>query len=72
MMDGCGFFTWPNGQLFRGYYEVDKKHGKGELVLADGTIVRGRWINGKLEGNSEVIQNGVIKRVLWRDGVQQS
>lgn len=48
MMHGFGIFKWPNGQIFKGNYECDKKQGKGELILADGTVVNGRWINGKL------------------------
>ena len=47
-MHGLGVFKWPNGQIFSGKYLEDKKNGKGELILSDGTIVRGRWLNGKL------------------------
>jgi hypothetical protein len=47
-MHGFGVFKWPNGQIFSGDYLEDKKNGKGELTLSDGTIVRGKWLNGKL------------------------
>lgn len=48
MMHGLGAFHWPNGQVYRGYYECDKKHGKGQLSLCDGTVIKGRWIDGRL------------------------
>lgn len=70
MMHGLGLFQWPNGQTFYGYYENDKKHGKGQLTLSDGTLIKGRWIEGKLEGLSEVVKDGAILQVRWRDGVQ--
>jgi len=47
-MHGYGLFKWTNGQTFKGNYVKDKKEGKGELQLADGTVIKGNWINGKL------------------------
>lgn len=47
-MHGIGIFQWPNGQIYKGNYEHDKKHGKGQLTLCDGTVMKGRWIEGKL------------------------
>lgn len=69
-MHGLGIFTWPNGQVFKGNYENEKKCGRGELRLGDGTLIKGNWINGKLEGPSEVIKNGEVAKVLWKNGVE--
>ena len=48
MMHGLGIFYWPNGQIFKGHYQNDKKEGKGELKLFDGTVIKGKWRGGKL------------------------
>lgn len=69
-MHGFGTFTWPNGQIFSGEYEADKKNGRGELTLNDGTVVKGKWLNGKLEGMSEIWKNGSVTKVRWKDGVE--
>jgi hypothetical protein len=47
-MHGYGVFSWPNGQIFKGMYKNLKKQGAGDLILADGTQIKGNWINGKL------------------------
>jgi len=33
--------------------------------MFDGTTIRGRWINGKLEGMSEVSKDGAVAFVRW-------
>ena len=38
--------------------------------MNDGTVIKGNWINGKLEGMSEVCKNGNIRKVTWKDGVE--
>ncbi len=53
-MHGYGQFKWKNGQLFKGYYEFDKKHGDGTLILGDGTTVDGKWVDGKIHGKGKV------------------
>ena len=47
-MSGMGTFTWPSGQIFKGMYSGDRKHGKGELKLSDGTLIKGEWVEGRL------------------------
>ena len=64
-MHGLGIFYWPNGQVFKGFYQHDKKEGKGELKLFDGTVIKGKWKNGKLEGMSEVRQKDIVSMVRW-------
>ncbi len=68
-MHGYGVFKWSNDQSFTGYYENDKKAGEGTLKLCDGTLIKGSWRNGKLNGRSEVKKNGVKNIVNWADGV---
>jgi len=38
--------------------------------LNDGTVVKGKWLNGKLNGMSEICKNGYITKVWWKDGVE--
>lgn len=68
-MDGFGVFTWPNGQVFKGNYEKEKKQGQGQLRLADGTLIKGNWVDGRLEGQSDVIKNGQKTKIMWKNGV---
>lgn len=69
MMHGKGVFQWTNGQTFSGHYQRDRKEGRGVLKLADGTVVRGVWAEGQIEGESEVVRAGVSARMRWKKGV---
>jgi hypothetical protein len=69
-MCGFGTFTWANGQTYQGYYKKDKKNGKGKLKLVDGTIIKGKWIEGKIHGNSIVIRNNIQTIIKWEYGVE--
>ncbi len=61
MMHGYGEFIWDCGQRYYGYYQDDKKHGKGKLVLADETTIEAEWQDGKIHGRGRILQGNVIK-----------
>ena len=38
--------------------------------MNDGTVVKGKWLNGKLDGMSEIYKNGYVTKVCWKEGVE--
>jgi len=42
-----GVTTWPNGQVYTGNYENDKRHGQGRMEHPDGRTEEGMWENDK-------------------------
>jgi 1-phosphatidylinositol-4-phosphate 5-kinase len=72
MMHGYGEFRWTNGQMFKGYYDRDKKQGEGVLVLGDGTVIQAVWVKGKIHGKGKVTKkSGEVKIVEWDMGVEK-
>lgn len=53
-MDGIGEFMWPNGQIYKGQYKSNKKHGDGELHWTNGMVFIGKWNWGMKEGEGIV------------------
>ena len=39
-------YKWANGNIFRGNFENDLRHGYGEIYRIDGTYQGGIWMNG--------------------------
>ena len=38
---------WPDGQVYKGEWLMNKQHGRGKLTMAeDGRILDGEWHNG--------------------------
>jgi hypothetical protein len=37
--------------------------------MSDGTLIKGTWVDNKLEGMSEVTRNGSKKKVQWKNGL---
>lgn len=53
LRDGFGLQLFPNGSFYVGEWLDDKAHGKGQLVLKDGTFYEGVYqrnciVNGRL------------------------
>ena len=38
-----GKFTWLDGSVYIGDFENSKKHGKGKLIYANGSVDEGTW-----------------------------
>ena len=47
MRHGQGIYTGPNGAVYEGEWQNDKKHGQGVQTLADGTKYDGQWEKDK-------------------------
>ena len=61
-------FYWKNGQKYTGEYKRDRKHGKGELLLSDGTLIIGEYYEGKLNGEGLIMKNGEVRKTRWKMG----
>ena len=44
--DGFGQFTWPNGVVYKGYWDKGEMHGTGQLTTEKGETFSGTWSNG--------------------------
>ena len=49
-MHGIGSYQWPDGRVFTGEHENDKKHGFGIYSWPDDREYRGWWKKGKQNG----------------------
>jgi len=49
-MHGDGVYKWPDGRVFKGFYQHDKKHGKGIFTWKDGRKYKGLWYEGNQDG----------------------
>jgi len=46
-MHGKGQLWWPDGKMYIGDFEEDKRHGNGLFKWKDGREYDGEWIRGK-------------------------
>lgn len=52
-----------------GEYHMDKKHGYGIYIWADGRRYEGLWQNGKQHGKGKyILPNNTVKVGIWEDG----
>mmetsp|Transcript_33752 Transcript_33752/g.32811 ORF Transcript_33752/g.32811 Transcript_33752/m.32811 type:complete len:125 (+) Transcript_33752:268-642(+) len=49
-MNGYGTLKWPDGRLYQGSFNEDKRHGEGMFKWKDGRVYRGQWHMGKQHG----------------------
>ena len=66
MRDGEGEYV-SNAGSYKGSWEKDKKHGKGELILINGTQMKGQWaydelIEGSVRYSDGSSYNGKFQR----------
>lgn len=52
-LDTQGFvrIRYPNGNVYEGYLQSNKKNGKGKLYYSNGDVYEGEWVNNKREGS---------------------
>ncbi|XP_028849886.1 MORN repeat-containing protein 1-like [Denticeps clupeoides] len=49
---GFGVYVYPNGYFrYEGEWKMGKKHGRGKLVMKDGSYYEGEFVDGEIEGN---------------------
>ena len=66
-MKGFGILTWPDGKVFLGEFREDLEDGFG-VFYGRKKIYIGIWENGLLQGESIVIENGKIKKIIFDKG----
>jgi hypothetical protein len=66
-MNGYGRITWPDGKFYEGEFQDDKKVGFG-VFFSPKRIYMGMWVNSLLEGDTIIIDNGVVKKQFWENG----
>jgi hypothetical protein len=66
-MNGFGRITWPDGKFYEGEFQDDKKVGFG-VFFSPKRIYMGMWVNSSLEGDTIIIDNGVVKKQFWENG----
>lgn len=67
--NGKGFYKWPDGRTYQGYYEYDKKEGFGIYTWPDGKEYQGFWSNGVQEGVGQFKNTkGQIRVGTWQQG----
>ncbi|XP_061115104.1 MORN repeat-containing protein 1-like [Conger conger] len=50
--DGFGVYVYPNGFFrYEGEWKMGKKHGRGKLLMKDGSFYEGEFVKGEIEGN---------------------
>jgi hypothetical protein len=60
MRHGKGKYEFRD-EVYDGEWKWDHRHGSGELKCADGTIIKGDWQKGKLNGFATVVdQKGTV------------
>jgi hypothetical protein len=49
-MYGKGCMKYKNGEVFQGEFKMDRREGKGKLILVDKSYIEGVWVNNELKG----------------------
>ena len=50
MRHGKGLHTCSNGDVYKGYWRLDKRDGRGMAVLANGMQYEGEWVEDMAHG----------------------
>lgn len=53
VFDGQGSTTWEGGQKQTGIYKNNDLHGEGTIHYGDGSIIKGNFVDGSLDGECE-------------------
>jgi len=46
---GLGIYSWPDGDIFEGNFDIGKRYGRGVLTLANGEVYDQEWNEEKFE-----------------------
>lgn len=47
MKEGPGTMRYKNGDVFKGIFHKDHKHGRGQYIYANGATFEGQWFDGE-------------------------
>ena len=65
-MHGQGTYKWPDGRMYHGSYQHDKKDGFGVYVWVDGRAYLGNWTQGKQASERVyILPNGLVRKGLY-------
>jgi hypothetical protein len=65
---GIRNYTYPDGSIYEGEWQNNKRHGRGLWFRPDGMKYDGEWKNDKPNGQGTLIlPNGKILVGLWQD-----
>lgn len=48
--EGRGLLEWPDGSVYRGWFQNSKRNGFGKMISVKGIIYEGHWLDNKYEG----------------------
>ena len=67
-VSGYGKYTLPNGDIYEGDWNGDKRTGKGKMTYISGQIYEGDWKDDKRVGRGKLtLPNGQIYEGDWKD-----
>ena len=66
---GKAKYTMANGEKYEGDFVDAQPHGKGKFVWVNGDTYEGDFVRGKITGNGTMIQNGVVQKGFFEDGI---
>jgi len=65
-----GTFTWESGNMYKGCYKEDERHGYGEMYWTDGSCYKGEWQNGIQHGVGKMeFPDGRVKEGYFENNV---
>ena len=70
MRHGKGLHTCSNGDVYKGYWRLDKRHGRGMAVLANGMQYEGEWVEDMAHGYTQQSLPALCS-LCWQRGPQQ-
>lgn len=63
-------FTWQSGNVYKGEYFEDERHGQGRMEWTDGSVYEGEWQNGIQHGWGKMIYpNGKVKEGIFEGNI---
>lgn len=69
---GLGKYTYPNGDVYEGYWVNNKRHGQGKCTYSSGEVYKGQWVNDKRHGQGTITIEGNSRECTWKDDYPQS
>ena len=55
MKNGIGHYSWASGNMYKGDYLNDERHGNGQMIWTDGSMYDGQWIRGIQHGIGKIV-----------------
>jgi hypothetical protein len=63
---------WPDGRVYTGSWNGNKRHGKGAELEPDGGKYTGRWDKGKKHGELTYEKDDTSRCETWHRGLKVS